>query len=288
MNSRLAARPGTGSGEGGLGHPASRPKGVDLGAEGFFLHFLCSNFLTRSDTFVRGKGACRMIGPPGWSGKDAARPKYRNKDWFMSSRERMTKVLGLLVLSVTGGAIILRFLQPAPLLNVTAFSLAAAFNPIQQIFETRVPVDAGKWQYIEIHQSGGLKGNARSLAELGRREGLDGSGYHFVITNGRGGPDGKIQVSQQWTEQKAERGYGIGQRVSSAGSTIRICLIGDFQKGSPGPMQLSQLKALLQSLQQRCVIPSRNISLAVSARAGARQWRLFPLAKLRQELQSNS
>ena len=206
----------------------------------------------------------------------------------MSSRERMTKVLSLLELSVTGGAIILRFLQPAPLLNVTAFSLAAAFNPIQQIFETRVPVDAGKWQYIELHQSGGLKGNARSLAEFGRREGLGGSAYHFVITNGRGGPDGRIQVSQQWTEQKTQRAYGIGRGLSSAGSTIRICLIGDFREGSPGPMQLSQLEALLRSLQQRCGIGAGNISLAVSARAGASQWNLFPLAKLRRELQSNS
>ena len=206
----------------------------------------------------------------------------------MSSRERMTKVLGLLVLSVTGGAIILRFLQPAPLLNVTAFSLAAAFNPIKQIFETRAQVDADKWQYIEIHQSGEAKGNARSLAEFGRREGLGGSTYHFVITNGHGGPDGRIQVSPQWSEQKAEGGYGIGQGVSSGGSTIRICLIGDFQKGKPGPMQLSQLEALLRILQQRCGIGSKNISLSVSARGGASQWSLFPLAKLRRELQSNS
>jgi len=47
----------------------------------------------------------------------------------------MTKVLGCLVLSVTAGAIFLKLLQPVPLLNVTAFSLSAAFTPIQRIFE---------------------------------------------------------------------------------------------------------------------------------------------------------
>ncbi len=205
----------------------------------------------------------------------------------MSSRERMTKVLGFLVLSVTAGAIILRLLQPAPLMNVTAFSLAAAFNPIQQVFETRVPVDGARWKYIEIHQSGTPRGNAQSLAELCRQKGLGGLAYHFVITNGSGGPDGRIQVSQQWTEQKDARGRRLSRGPTSGGSIIRICLIGDFREAPPGPVQLSQLATLVRSLQQRCGISARNISLASTA-AGARQWRLFPLDKLRQELRNNS
>ena len=206
----------------------------------------------------------------------------------MSSRERMTKALGFLVLSVTAGAIILRLLQPTPLMNVTAFSLAAAFNPIQQVFETRVPVDGSRWQYIEIYQSGRARGNARSLAEFGRQKGLGGLAYHFVITNGSGGPDGRIQVSQQWTEQKEARVGGMSGEGTCESSIIKICLIGDFGKGPPGGVQLSQLAALLRSLQQRCGISLRNISLASSGRPGARQWRLFPLDKLRQDLLSNS
>ncbi len=200
----------------------------------------------------------------------------------------MTKVLGFLVLSVTAGAIILRLLQPAPLMNVTAFSLAAAFNPIGQIFETRVLVDGSRWQYIEIHQSGRARGNARSLAEFGRQKGLGELAYHFVITNGSGGPDGRIQVSQQWTQQKDARWRGLSRGATSAGSTIRICLIGDFGQGPPGRVQLSQLEALLRSLQQRCQIPTQNIFLAGSASGPAGQWRLFPLDKLRQALPSNS
>ncbi len=206
----------------------------------------------------------------------------------MSSRERMTKALGFLVLSVTAGAIILRLLQPAPLMNVTAFSLAAEFNPIQQVFETRVPVDGARWQYIEIHQSGRARGNARSLAELGRQQGLGGLAYHFVITNGSGGPDGRIQVSQQWTEQKEARLRVMSGWATSESSIIKICLIGDFGKGRPGRVQLSQLAALVRSLQQRCGISLGNVSLASTGRRGARQWRLFPLDKLRQDLLSNS
>ncbi len=206
----------------------------------------------------------------------------------MSSRERMTKVLGFLVLSVTAGAIILRLLQPAPLMDVTAFSLAAAFNPIGQVFETRVPVDGSRWQYIEIHQSGTPSGNAQSLAESCRQKALGALAYHFVITNGRGGADGRIQVSQQWTQQENAGWAGLSRRATSAGSIIKVCLIGDFGQGPPGRVQLSQLEALLRSLQQRCQIPAENISLAGSTSGLAGQWRLFPLGKLRRALLNNS
>lgn len=206
----------------------------------------------------------------------------------MSSRERMTKVLGSLVLSVTAGAIILRLLQPAPLMDVTAFSLAAAFNPIGQVFETQVPVDASRWQYIEIHQSGTPRGNIQSLAEFCRQKALGPLAYHFVITNGRGGPDGRIQVCQQWTQQKDAHEPQFSRGATPVGSTIKICLIGDFSQGSLAPVQLSQLELLLRSLQQRCQIPVQNISLVGSSSAFQGQWRLFPLDKLRLALQDNS
>ena len=202
----------------------------------------------------------------------------------MSSRERMTKVLGFLVMSVTAGAIILRLLQPAPLMDVTAFSLAAAFNPIGQVFETRVPVDGSRWQYIDIHQSGTPSGNAQSLAESCRQKALGALAYHFVITNGRGGGDGRIQVSQQWTQQENAGWAGLSRQPTSAGSTIKVCLIGDFGQGPPGRVQLLQLEALLRSLQQRCQIPAENISLAGSTSGMAGQWRLFPMDKLRRAL----
>ena len=206
----------------------------------------------------------------------------------MSSRERMTKVLGFLVLSVTAGAIVLRLLQPAPLINVTAFSLAAAFNPIQQIYQTRVPVDGSKWSYIEIHQSRSAKGNAQLLAQAYRQQGFEGLTYHFIINNGNGSPDGRIQVSQCWTEQTDHLGRSLNTQQLSSPAIIRICLIGDFADTSPAPIQLSQLKALLGSLQQRCQISPANISLASSASAGYGQWRKFPLDDLRQTLLSNT
>ena len=201
----------------------------------------------------------------------------------MSSRERMTKVLGCLVLSVTAGAIFLRMLQPAPLVEITAFSLSAAFNPIQQIFQTRVPVKVESWQQIVIHQSGASKGNAGSLVESRGQYGSGGSPYHFVINNGKGAPDGRIQVSPLWTEQKNGRGLPVGS-VSSAGGVIRVCLIGDFSRWAPGGSQMSQLQALVRILQERCRIPAGRISLASRTALGPGQWRKFPLDELRKNV----
>ena len=198
----------------------------------------------------------------------------------MSSRERMTKVLGCLVLSVTAGAILLKLLQPDPLLNVTAFSLSATFTPIQRIFETRVPVESTPWQYVLIYQSGSASGNAQTIAEsyqLQRRQDLP---YHFVINNGSGAPDGRIQVSQQWVQQKSAASYSLPNAGQASGSVIRICLIGDFNAAGPAPTQMKQLRALLKSLQKQCKIPSQNISLASSGQLGPNQWRLFPRAEI--------
>ena len=202
----------------------------------------------------------------------------------MSSRERMTKVLGCLVLSVTAGAILLKLLQPEPLLNVTAFSLSAALTPIQKVFETRVPVDDSRWQSILVYQSGSADGNAQTIAESSRPKGSNGLGYHFGINNGRGAPDGRIQVSQEWVEQKTDSPHLLGRPGVSRGSAIRICLIGDFSTAPPGPTQIKQLQTLLRSLQHHCRIPSRNISMVSARAARTNQWRLFPLDELRKSM----
>ena len=200
----------------------------------------------------------------------------------MSSRERMTKVLGCLVLSVTAGAILLKLLQPDPLLNVTAFSLSAAFTPIQRVFDIGVPVDGARWQYILIYQSGSTSGNAQTIVESYRQERRQELPYHFVINNGYGAPDGRIQVSQRWVEQKSVGPHAIGQAGTVPGAVIKICLIGDFGAAGAEPIQMRQLRTLLRILQQQCQIPSENISLASSGKLGKNQWRLFPLNEIQQ------
>ena len=199
----------------------------------------------------------------------------------MSSRERMTKVLGCLVLSVTAGAILLKLLQPDPLLNVTAFSLSATFTPIQRIFETRVPVESTGWQYVLIYQSGSSNGNAQTIAESHQRHRRQDLPYHFVINNGSGAPDGRIQVSQRWVQQKSVGSYALPSASQSPGAVIKICLIGDFNSAGPTPTQLRQLKSLLNSLQKHCRIPSQNIALASSGHLGPNQWRSFPKSEIR-------
>ena len=48
------------------------------------------------------------------------------------------------------------------------------------------------WRYIVIHHSATASGNAAEFDREHRARGWDGLGYHFVIDNGVGGPDGRV------------------------------------------------------------------------------------------------
>ncbi|MCK4602755.1 MAG: hypothetical protein KAU28_09835, partial [Phycisphaerae bacterium] len=50
------------------------------------------------------------------------------------------------------------------------------------------------WRYIVIHHSATARGNAAVFDKSHRRRGYDELGYHFVIDNGAGGPDGNVEV----------------------------------------------------------------------------------------------
>ncbi len=58
--------------------------------------------------------------------------------------------------------------------------------------------DRTPWRYIVIHHSATPSGNARSFDRMHRGKGWDGVAYHFVIDNGKGGPDGRLEVTHRW------------------------------------------------------------------------------------------
>lgn len=77
-----------------------------------------------------------------------------------------------------------------------------------------------------------------------RARGWDELGYHFVINNGTGQRDGKVEVGPRWAKQKwgahcktpdnAYNDYGIG-----------ICLVGDWRDRLPSQAQRRQLRELV-------------------------------------------
>ena len=60
-----------------------------------------------------------------------------------------------------------------------------------------------QWRYIVIHHSATAGGNAQQFDVAHRQvRGFDELGYHFVIDNGNGGPDGRVEVGSRWGKQK--------------------------------------------------------------------------------------
>jgi len=70
-------------------------------------------------------------------------------------------------------------------------------------------------------------------------------GYHFVINNGNGGPDGRVEVGSRWRKQKwgAHCGGTPNNEYNNYG--VGICVVGDFRGKLPSKAQLTSLRKLL-------------------------------------------
>ena len=107
------------------------------------------------------------------------------------------------------------------------------------------------WRHIVIHHSSSRSGNAALFDQWHRARGWDGLGYHFVIDNGDGGPDGYVEVGQRWGVQKwgSHTGNTPDNEYNNFG--IGICLVGDFAVDEPTPSQLASLRKLVAFLAER-------------------------------------
>jgi N-acetyl-anhydromuramyl-L-alanine amidase AmpD len=110
------------------------------------------------------------------------------------------------------------------------------------------PKAARPWRYIVIHHSATDSGSAGAFDAQHRRRGWDELGYHFVIDNGQGGPDGNIEVGSRWRSQKwgAHCGGTPNNEYNNYG--IGICLVGDFSSSPPSEAQLAALRRLAADL----------------------------------------
>lgn len=125
--------------------------------------------------------------------------------------------------------------------------------------EWNVPQTSRQWRYIIIHHSATPKGSAEEFDAMHRAKGWDELGYHFVITNGNGGPDGLVQVGPRWRKQKhgAHTGKTPGNEYNENG--IGICLVGNFMTHNPTPAQLRSVTELTEYLAERYNISPQNI-----------------------------
>lgn len=116
-----------------------------------------------------------------------------------------------------------------------------------------------RWTTVVIHHSATASGDARTFDRFHRDKGWDELGYHFVIGNGTGTPDGMIEVGSRWHKQKTGAHCKTPSNYYNEHG-IGICLVGDFTKTRPTRKQLIALTQLAQFLARECGISPDRVT----------------------------
>lgn len=143
------------------------------------------------------------------------------------------------------------------------YRIARTARPIEPDPAWRVAKLRNTWHWIVIHHSATRGGSARSIGRNHRlvRHMKNGLAYHFVIGNGHGSPDGKVEIGGRWRRQlqgghlreKTHRGWQLNRE------SIGICLIGNFMNRGPTAKQVASLKGLLNYLMAITKIDGKHI-----------------------------
>lgn len=147
------------------------------------------------------------------------------------------------------------------------------------------------WEFVVIHHSATMRGSVESIHRDHRsrrdRNGQPwlGIGYHFVIGNGSGMPDGHISPTFRWKQQL--HGAHSGSLLHN-GHGIGICLIGNFEEHPPTAAQRASVVSLLRRLTRQYRIPKEKVIGHRHIRATACPGRLFPLKEIVKEAMSGN
>ncbi len=135
------------------------------------------------------------------------------------------------------------------------------------------------WNSIVIHHTATEQGSVESIHEAHLAREWLGIGYHFVIGNGNGMPDGEIEPTFRWREQ-LHGAHAGAEEYNQHG--IGIALIGNFEKQPPTPAQLASVKRLVAVLKTAYRIDSEHVIGHREVKATACPGKLFPIAEVRE------
>jgi hypothetical protein len=148
-------------------------------------------------------------------------------------------------------------------------------------------VAARDWKHIVIHHTATTSGSVESIhaAHLKNKDKNGnpwlGIGYHFVIGNGDGMPDGAIEPTFRWRTQIQGAHAGSSNKDYNERG-IGICLVGNFEKTPPTPAQRKSVKLLVQTLRTEYRIPSAEVVGHKDIRASTTECpgKYFPMAEV--------
>jgi len=140
-----------------------------------------------------------------------------------------------------------------------------------------------EWKHIVIHHSATDSGSVASIhrAHLQRVDAAGnpwrGIGYHFLIGNGNGMGDGKVEATFRWDDQSA--GAHAGDATYNE-QGIGICLIGNFEEKPPTAAQLRAVEQLVATLRRDYRIPAKNVVGHGDVKSTRCPGKLFPLDRI--------
>ena len=118
------------------------------------------------------------------------------------------------------------------------------------------------WRWIVVHHTATDVGSVAAIHRAHRRR-LDASGnpwrgigYHFLIGNGEGMPDGAVETTFRWRGQLS--GAHAGRRAENE-LGVGVCLVGDFDAADPTPAQLVSARRLISFLRERYDLPAERV-----------------------------
>jgi N-acetyl-anhydromuramyl-L-alanine amidase AmpD len=188
----------------------------------------------------------------------------------------MTLTSGMLLVLMPGDS--------APISNLTLRGIDKT-PAAEPLFDENT--DNHAWKAIVIHDSRLNEGSAQNIASLHEQLGKDGMGYHFVINNGTGKPDGGIETGYRW-QQQVPGDYVDGKAGTWFNeNAIGICLIGDGSGQEFTAAQLKELVWLTRQLQDRFGIARHSIYLQIGS-DGPQNVSHFPEVWFRTQLLSVS
>lgn len=154
---------------------------------------------------------------------------------------------------------------------------------LSQSFQWDFSQPAREWKYIVIHHTATNTGSVASIhqSHLNRKDSKGnpwrGIGYHFVIGNGNGMPDGEIESTFRWDEQTSGAHAGDNEYNRHG---IGVCLVGNFEDEPPTSRQLDSLKQLTAELSNRFRIQTEQIIGHSDVKATKCPGRLFPMQQI--------
>jgi hypothetical protein len=155
--------------------------------------------------------------------------------------------------------------------------------PPEKSFAWPADIPLKEWRYIVLHHTASKSGDVASIhAEHQQRKDADGNpwrgiGYHFVIGNGDGMPDGAIEPTFRWRDQSSGAHAGVGLYNDYG---VGICLIGNFEETPPTARQIASVKRLVAALKATCKIEAGGVIRHGDVKATECPGKLFPFGEV--------